>query len=457
MNFAGRGVLCLVVGLLSLGGPAEMFKDGDRVVFFGDSITHKGMYLYNVYDYYLTRFPSAKIRFYNAGVSGDNAGAAQGRFPADVVDRKPTQVAVMFGMNDVNPWNYSSNRAPNKVKACANSLKKYRENLATTFDRVEKECGGAKVVFVTPSPYDDRVALPPAKKPNCFGCRDGLGVAAGMVRAFHRAKGGTLVDFYTPMVAYNRKRQKTDPEFTLIGPDRIHPQEPGHLYMAWRFLVAQGADALVSDVTIHAGERACVKSLNATVSSVQRSEDGVLSFDVLENALPFPVDPSAKAFAAETPIEDELNQEILTIVGLAAGEYALTIDGEEVARHTAEDWSDGVNLASNERTPQGRQALAVHAKNRECQAAELTTRHWAAARWFMTKMKVDIDDEVQVKAYVDSIKNKKSHHYYEKAILDYVKEWPTRDRQYAKIERLTQELFELRMPKSHHYVLTKVK
>ncbi len=96
-----KACLWFAVCALGMGLQAEMFKDGDRVVFFGDSITHKGMYLYNVYDYYLTRFPQAKIRFMNAGVSGDNAGACQDRFTVDVADRKPTHVAVMFGMNDV--------------------------------------------------------------------------------------------------------------------------------------------------------------------------------------------------------------------------------------------------------------------------------------------------------------------------------------------------------------------
>ncbi len=452
-----KASLWFAVCALGVSLPAEMFKDGDRVVFFGDSITHKGMFLYNVYDYYLTRFPHAKIRFMNAGVSGDNAGACQDRFKADVADRKPTHVAVMFGMNDVNPWNYSSNRAPNKVKACESSLKKYRANMATICDRVEKECGNPQVLFITPSPYDDRVALPPAKKPTCFGCRDGLGAAAGYVRDIQRAKGGTLVDFYTPMVTYNRKRQKSEPAFSLIGPDRIHPQEPGHLFMTWRFLAAQGADALVSDVTIHADEMVCVKSLNATVSALRKTADGGLSFEVLEKALPFPVSPEAKAFAAELPIEEELNQEALTVAGLADGVYALTIDGVEVATHTAKEWSDGVNLAMNEKTPQYRQAMAVHAKNRERQAAELTTRHWAASQWFMKKIKVDFEDPAKLKAYVDSIKDKKHHHYYEKSILDYVNEWSNRDQQYALIEKLTQDLFALRQPKPHRYVLRKVK
>lgn len=58
----------------------EVFKDGETVCFLGDSITHGGRFHSFVYDYYLTRFPERTIRFVNAGVSGDSAGGALGRF-----------------------------------------------------------------------------------------------------------------------------------------------------------------------------------------------------------------------------------------------------------------------------------------------------------------------------------------------------------------------------------------
>ena len=45
------------------------FKDGDRVCFIGDSITHGGSYHSNVYLYYLTRFPDREFRVWNKGIS----------------------------------------------------------------------------------------------------------------------------------------------------------------------------------------------------------------------------------------------------------------------------------------------------------------------------------------------------------------------------------------------------
>ena len=50
-------------------------KDGDTVVFLGDSITHQCLYTQYVEDFFYTRFPGKKIRFHNAGVGGARAWA----------------------------------------------------------------------------------------------------------------------------------------------------------------------------------------------------------------------------------------------------------------------------------------------------------------------------------------------------------------------------------------------
>ena len=53
--------------------PVPQFKDGERVCFVGDSITHAGGYHSTVYLYYLTRFPDREIRAWNKGISGNQA------------------------------------------------------------------------------------------------------------------------------------------------------------------------------------------------------------------------------------------------------------------------------------------------------------------------------------------------------------------------------------------------
>jgi len=49
------------------------FKDGDKICFIGNSITHGGTYHTFLQFYMATRFPNVKLEFYNAGISGDVA------------------------------------------------------------------------------------------------------------------------------------------------------------------------------------------------------------------------------------------------------------------------------------------------------------------------------------------------------------------------------------------------
>ena len=50
-----------------------LFKDGDRVMFLGDSITEQYQYSSDIETYLTTRFPKWRLQFLNAGISGDTA------------------------------------------------------------------------------------------------------------------------------------------------------------------------------------------------------------------------------------------------------------------------------------------------------------------------------------------------------------------------------------------------
>ena len=75
-------------------------KDGDTLVFLGDSITHQCLYTQYVEDYFYTRFPKQRLHFHNAGVGGDRARNALDRFEEDVAVYKPKYVTMLLGMND---------------------------------------------------------------------------------------------------------------------------------------------------------------------------------------------------------------------------------------------------------------------------------------------------------------------------------------------------------------------
>ncbi|MDR1092030.1 MAG: hypothetical protein LBL79_13220, partial [Prevotella sp.] len=86
-------------GTLSLAQEIPSFKDGDRVVFLGNSITHGGHYHSYLWLYYMTRFPDMKLTVFNAGVGGDWAGDMVSRLDGDVFSKRPTVLITTFGMN----------------------------------------------------------------------------------------------------------------------------------------------------------------------------------------------------------------------------------------------------------------------------------------------------------------------------------------------------------------------
>src|SRR5262245_37814949 len=67
----------VTLALLALAAPAGAadfaLRDGDTVVFLGDSITAARTYGKIVENYTLLRFPERKVRFANAGWGGDTA------------------------------------------------------------------------------------------------------------------------------------------------------------------------------------------------------------------------------------------------------------------------------------------------------------------------------------------------------------------------------------------------
>jgi lysophospholipase L1-like esterase len=76
-------------------------RDGDTIVFLGDSITAARTYGKIVENYTLLRFPELKVHFINAGWGGDTAAGGLKRLQRDVFDKGATLVTVAYGINDI--------------------------------------------------------------------------------------------------------------------------------------------------------------------------------------------------------------------------------------------------------------------------------------------------------------------------------------------------------------------
>jgi lysophospholipase L1-like esterase len=339
------------------------FADGDRVAFIGDSITHGGFYAPNLMLFYATRFPERVIAWSNCGISGDYSGGALQRFDWDIAPCAPSVAVVMLGMNDVGRELYGMADPSRQVLDQRRwNLEGYAKNLDALTTRLEAL--HARVVLVTPSPYDQTCA---AGERNYAGVDDALATCAATVGAVAARHGAAVVDFHAPMAALDAKRQAIDPSFTLIGPDRVHPGGPGELVMAYLFLKAQGIAPTVATVAIDATNAAVLAADQCAITELAASA-GELRFTVLERALPFPIFKHQRAALDLVPFIDDLDRETLRVTGLGGGSWSLSIDGTVVATCTARELADGVNLATNERTPQYAQALRVADANFKRQA-----------------------------------------------------------------------------------------
>jgi lysophospholipase L1-like esterase len=315
----------------------QPFASGDTVAFVGDSITHGGYYPDYLYLFYATRFPQRKITFFNCGISGDTADGTLKRLDGDVLSHKPTVATIMLGMNDVNRGLYDpANTESDLPKRRADALAKHAANMHQIAERLS--AANIRLIFITPSPFDQTSKM---EKPNLPGVDNALAACAENARKLAEEFHGTLVDFHGPLDEINRTLQEKDPGATVIGQDRVHPGEKGHLIMAYLFLKAQKAPQFVADISVDAkGQKE-------------------LHFPETEEALPFPVSEGSKDALKLVPFTADLNVERLRVTNLPEGAYELSIDGGKIASFPAAQWAAGINLAEFPQTPQYQQALEV--------------------------------------------------------------------------------------------------
>jgi len=102
-----------------------MIKNGEIILFQGDSITESGRnekvndlgfgYPALIAAWLSTKYPEKDIRFINRGISGDRIRDLKKRWQKDCVDLKPTLVSILIGINDT--WNRYNNNDPTSLES----------------------------------------------------------------------------------------------------------------------------------------------------------------------------------------------------------------------------------------------------------------------------------------------------------------------------------------------------
>ncbi|MBQ3343221.1 MAG: DUF1080 domain-containing protein [Kiritimatiellae bacterium] len=446
------------------------FKDGETVVFWGDSITQQARWIRFLTDFYHTRYPERNIRYRNAGIAGNSFGGGIKQMPLDVTLWKPTTIVTMFGMNDSaaapRPDKYHPGWPSNDVERAR--LRKrvdggYKIDANHALAEIRKQCGEAtRIVMMTPSIYDSTARAPKDEPVN-----DGWNITLGesgkkLIEGYEKGK-WELVDIWTPMTAFNERQQKINPKFSVVSnQERVHPDDRGGYFMAQQILMAQGVDRTVSKISFDAGRGVVEEARKADVTGVRRI-DGGWEMTVLEKSLPFPVAKTAQEVSCRSPWGQGyspyvgINYEWFSAKGLAKGVWELCVDGELVWRGTDGEFAFGVNLGKNPDTPQMAHAKKVAEANRRRVEREAYLRALASLRWWF-RMKVDKPDDVAVAAkWLEDHPERKDGLFGRGQYLkEYMVDWPRRDEIYAELDAMDAELAKLRQPIARKWTLRQV-
>ncbi|MGO3194663.1 MAG: SGNH/GDSL hydrolase family protein [Sphingobacterium sp.] len=355
------------------------FKENDRVVFLGNSITDGGHYHSYIWLYYMTRFPAMNLTVLNAGIGGDTVWEMLRRIDGDVFSKQPTVLFTTFGMNDTGYLEYNEQEAD---KFADQKVEESRQGYMQMEERY-KQLVDTRIVLLGSSPYDEHVKIAdntPLKSKNKAMLR-----VVDFQRESAQANGWEFYDFNQPMSAFSARMQKDDPYFTLSGNDRVHPDLDGHMVMAYLILKAQGfSGTKVAEMDIDAAHGKVLVSENCSLSDLHKTAAG-WNFDYQANALPYPLDTVARGWGSKksqydamavVPFMEEMNQELLRVRGLK-GNYKLLIDQVEIGSWSATAFEKGINLAALDHTPQYQQARRIMYLNEERWEIERRFRDYA--------------------------------------------------------------------------------
>jgi lysophospholipase L1-like esterase len=325
--------------------PALTPKANDLWVMAGDSITAQRLHSNYIEAFYRTRYPDLNLQFRNSGIGGNRTGNILQRFDYDVAAWKPTTVSIELGMNDVNAGDDP-----------AGYVKGMRELLGRIRDIK------AQPVFISSSPVNDG-SLPGNWKSD--RCRR-LDLYTNALKKLADEEAVVMVDQYHPLLELWGKnmppvdaavatqpatlpggkaapRKGSTGRIELHG-DAVHTGPVGQYTMAATILSALNVDREVSSAVLKA-DGTVVDAKGCKISDAA-AKDGRLSFTRLDERGPWPIDPKAKPAVELLPSIADLSRYMLTVQGLAAGKYNVSIDGKPAAALTAKELAAGWNMST---------------------------------------------------------------------------------------------------------------
>lgn len=208
----------------------EVFKNGQVVLFQGDSLTDCGRdrgditslsegYPGMVAKMYNSLFPDNGVIFINKGISGNRIIDLLDRYDTDFKEINPDFISILIGINDT--WRRYDSNDPT-------STKQFEENYRKLLEKIKSDMPDCKIMIIEPyvlNSLPDRAAW-----------REDLDPKIQVIREL----GKEYADYYLPLDGIFAKAVATRYNCKQLAEDGVHPNSLGHSIIAEEYLKALG-------------------------------------------------------------------------------------------------------------------------------------------------------------------------------------------------------------------------
>jgi isoamyl acetate esterase len=198
-------------------------RHGDRIVFFGDSITEQGVkpggYVTLISEELTTRYPDLGTEVIGAGISGNKVTDLQNRLVRDVLQKKPAGVVIYIGINDVWHWNMPNLKGTTKGQ--------FESGLREIVARIQYS--GSTVILCTPTVIGE--------KTDSANAQDSmLNEYAAISRKIAKDLGVQLCDLHKAFQDYLTVHNTENKEKGILTTDGVHLNNEGNKLVAKELL-----------------------------------------------------------------------------------------------------------------------------------------------------------------------------------------------------------------------------
>ena len=214
-------ILGLATHLRCALGTDKPLGKGERIVFFGDSITQAGAasggYVALVKEAIAKEPPDFETEVIGAGIGGNRVPDLEARLDKDVLAKQPTLVVIYIGINDV--WHSAKGRGTSKPD--------YELGLRRIVKRIQKT--GARVILCTPSVIGEK--------------HDGTNPFDAMLDEYSQISRTVaaethirLLDLRKQFVAHLKAHNQENADKNILTIDGVHLNAAGNRFVADRML-----------------------------------------------------------------------------------------------------------------------------------------------------------------------------------------------------------------------------